>query len=55
MHFFFAVSHLALIPPHLEQGRDAPEGGDILVLLADGFTQAIDLEMAGLLREFAGL
>lgn len=37
------------------EGRDAPEGGDILVLLTDGFAQAVDLEMAGLLREFAWL
>ncbi len=33
---------------------DTPDGRDILVLLADGLAEPVDLDVAGLLREFGG-
>lgn len=36
------------------EGRDATDGGDILVLLADGLAEFVELDIAGLLGEFGG-
>ena len=36
------------------EGRDAADGGDVLVLLADGLTEFVELNVAGLLGEFGG-
>ena len=36
------------------KGRDATDGGDVLVLLADGLTEFVELDVAGLLGELGG-
>ncbi len=53
----FGDFHRAIFDPAIfvkREGGDAADGCDVLILFTDGFTEFVELDIAGLLREVGG-